>query len=125
MSQVHFDNLFYGASYKIRQRAKLLRNQMTAVEKKLWTRLCNRKLGGLKFRRQHPIDIFIVDFYCHEKKLVIELDGKIHSFNKEYDSGRTAELNQYGIVVIRFTNEEVKNNIRLVCKKIYKVCSNL
>jgi very-short-patch-repair endonuclease len=73
---------------------------------------------GLRFRRQHPIDIFIVDFYCHEARLVVEIDGAIHKNQYEYDDGRAAEIEKFGIEIIRFTNEEVENNIGHVIKKI-------
>jgi very-short-patch-repair endonuclease len=122
MTQENYDNLFYGASAEIRQRAKLLRKNVTETEKKLWNKLRNRQLSGLKFRRQHPINIFIADFYCHEKKIVIEVDGDIHKYQKEYDEGRTAELNDLGIKVLRFTNDEVCSNIRKVCDKINEEC---
>ena len=125
MSQENFDNLFYGASETIKSRAKLLRKETTVAEKILWNKLRNRQLEGLKFRRQHPIDIFIADFYCHENKLVVEVDGKIHDYQKEYDEGRTAELERLGITVIRFSNEEVKNNIKLVTRRIKEVCKAL
>ncbi len=102
-------NLFYGASPLIIARAKALRQRMTPAEIELWKELQNKQMLGLKFRRQHPIDIFIADFYCHIIKLVIELYGEIHnkSNQKEYDINRTAELNRLGIEVIRFTNKEV------------------
>jgi very-short-patch-repair endonuclease len=125
MAQENFDNLYYGASAIIRKRAKLLRKEITVSEKILWNKLRNRQLSGFKFRRQHPIDIFIADFYCHEKKLVIEVDGLIHNSQKEYDEGRTAELNRFGITVIRFTNDDVRNNIREVCNQILEVCESL
>ena len=121
MAKEHFDNLFYGASQEIRTRAKLLRKRTTIAEKILWNKLRNNQLGGLKFRRQHPIDIFIADFYCHEKRLVIEVDGEIHNYQKEYDEGRTAELEAKDMTVIRFTNEEVINNIKGVMKCILEV----
>ena len=75
---------------------------------------------GLKFRRQHPINIFIADFYCHKVKLVIELDGGIHKIeeNREYDKGREAELEDLGLTVLRFTNKEVMNNIEKVVLRI-------
>ncbi len=122
MSQEHYDNLFYGASVEVRQRAKLLRKELTGAERILWNRLRNRQLKGFKFRCQHPIDRFIADFYCHEKKLIVEVDGQIHQFQKEYDEGRTAELNRLGISVIRFSNEAVQNNLRQVCKEILEAC---
>lgn len=105
--------LFYDATPEIHRRAKELRKNMTETEHLLWEKIRNRKLNGLKFRRQHPISIFIADFYCHEIRLVIELDGGIHenTDQKEYDEGRTAELENLGISVIRFTNEEILNSI--------------
>lgn len=117
--------LFYDASPEIHRRAKELRKNMTESEKLLWTEIRNRKLNGFKFRRQHPIDIFIADFYCHEIKLVIELDGNIHDSeeNKEYDEGRTAELGYLGVKVIRFTNEEVINSMNEVLARIKVFCN--
>jgi len=125
MSQENIDNLFYGASQEIRSRAKVLRKEITIAEKLLWNKLRNKQLEGLKFRRQHPIDIFIADFYCHEKKLIVEVDGEIHKYQKEYDEGRTSELEAYGVTVIRFTNDEVINNIKQVIKRIKEVCQHL
>ena len=91
---------------------------MTGAEKVLRERLKNKQVLKLRFRRQHPIDIFIADFYCHTVRLVIELDGKIHKMQKEYDEGRTAEMEQFDIQVIQFKNEEIENNIESVIKKI-------
>ena len=93
---------------------------MTPAEKKLWDCLRNRKFKRLKFRRQHPIDKYIVDFICMEKMLVVEVDGGIHkdADQKEYDRKRTADLKGYGLRVIRFTNEEVLENVFKVLKKI-------
>jgi len=81
-------NLHKYASAKIFQHAKALRRSSTEAEERLWVELRNKKLKGLKFRRQHPIDKWIVDFYCHEKKLVIELDGSVHNEKEiaEYDT---------------------------------------
>ena len=120
-------NLFYGASQLITKRAIELRKNMTPVEKELWKHLKNKQILGLRFRRQHPIDIFIADFYCHKIKLVIELDGQIHSTPKniEYDENRTAELERLGIKVIRFKNEEVLENIEEVVNQIKKKCEQL
>lgn len=82
--------------------------------------LRNRKLDDLKFRRQHPVDIFILDFYCHEKKLAIEVDGEIHNNEeqKEWDDSRTVELTELGIHILRFTNEEVVNSVSEVINSI-------
>ena len=116
----HTSNLTYGASPKIFENARTLKKVMTTAEKILWNRLRNRKLKGFKFRRQHPIDVFIADFYCHEAKLVVEVDGRMHSLAvvKEYDAGRTHEIEKLGITVIRFTNEEVIKDINEVLEKI-------
>ena len=70
--------MFYGAKPVTFERANLLRKSMTPSEKKLWQFLKNKQLNRLRFRRQHPINIFIADFYCHSAKLVVELDGEIH-----------------------------------------------
>ena len=125
MSEYHFDNLFYGAGPQIRDYAKELRKDMTRCERILWNELRNRKISNCKFRRQHPIDIFIADFYCHKKKLVIEVDGEIHEKQKEYDIGRDAEMEDYGITVVRFKNEEVENELSNVLDKIRVVCERL
>lgn len=122
MSYEYFDNLYYDASPTIRAFAKELRKNMTPAEKLLWNRLRNRKVANCKFRRQHPIDTFIADFYCHEKKLVIEIDGKIHNKQKQYDINRTAEMQNYGITVIRITNDEVEKELEKVVEVIEKVC---
>jgi cyclase len=116
------NSMFYGASPEIFKKAKALRDNTTEAEKALWKKLRLKQLG-VKFRRQHPINIYIADFYCHEKKLVIEVDGDYHliSDQKEYDELRTEDLKEYGIEVIRFNNEEVLNEIDKVVKKIKEV----
>jgi len=105
-------------SKNIKEIARDLRRNQTEAEKLLWEELRNRKLNGCKFLRQAPLFyfvygkkryLFIADFYCAEKKLVIELDGKVHEFNKEYDEGREAMLVERGLKVIRFKNEELDN----------------
>ena len=81
--------MFYGASPITFDKARLLRNNMTKAEQILWDKLKDRNVFKPRFRRQHPIGIFIVDFYCHEYKLAIEIDGEIHLKKeaKEYDDG--------------------------------------
>ncbi len=107
--------------------ARELRNNLTEAENILWQELRNRKLDGFKFRRQHQIDIFIVDFYCHKKKLVIELDGGIHNVEdiEEYDIARSEELKIFGIKVIRFNNEEVYQNLDSVLINIKQELNHL
>jgi len=112
--------MFFGAKRDLFQKAENLRLNLTNAEKILWERL-NRNQLGYRFKSQHPIDIFIVDFYCHKLGLVIEIDGKIHLLQHEYDSGRTSELEKYGLKVIRFTNNEVINDIENVICKINQI----
>jgi very-short-patch-repair endonuclease len=114
--------MYYGASQVILEKAKLLRKSETKAERLLWEQLKERKINGYKFRRQHPISQFIVDFYCHELKLIIEVDGEIHYLpeNKEYDENRTAELERFELTVLRFTNNEIENNINKVLSTIIR-----
>jgi leucyl-tRNA synthetase len=93
------------------------RKNPTEAEEKMWQAVRNSKLG-YKFRRQHAIDRFIVDFVCIEKKLVIEIDGPIHNFQKKEDAERTQIIQEAGFKVIRFSNQEVLNNLEDVLKKI-------
>jgi very-short-patch-repair endonuclease len=101
-------------------RARNLRRSMTEAEKVLWGYLQNRKAGGYKFRRQHPLGSYIADFYCHEKRLVVEVDGEIHLNPEtvEKDENRTAVLERYGIAVIRFSNQEVLEDTESVVQSI-------
>ncbi len=115
------NTLHQGAKSRIFTHAKALRNSMTEAENVLWNQLRNSRLNGYKFRRQHPIKRFIADFYCHEAKLVIEIDGEIHHEprNKEHDDGRTYELQESDIRVIRFTNQEILNSMSMVLNNIH------
>ena len=108
----------FGASDNIKGKARILRKRMTEPEKLLWTRLRKRKVLGQYFRRQHPISFYIVDFYCHECSLVIELDGEIHRFQKKEDIERTKNLESFGLKVIRFPNNTVINDIENVILEI-------
>jgi very-short-patch-repair endonuclease len=104
--------------------ARRLRLNLTPAEQKLWQALNKRQLNGLKFRCQHPVGPFIVDFYCPEHRLVIELDGSIHDQQAEQDTARTAQLNQFGYRVIRFRNETVRTNLEHVLHQILEAtCS--
>jgi very-short-patch-repair endonuclease len=119
-------SMFYNAKPSIFEKAKVLRDNMTDSELKLWEILRAKKMLNLRFRPQHPIDIFIADFYCHPLKSVIEVDGGIHKSRdqREYDVGREAELNNWGIDVIRFTNEEIEKEIYHVRNEIERICIN-
>jgi very-short-patch-repair endonuclease len=119
-------DLYAGASAEVFNLAQILRRKMTPAEKVLWEKIRNNKLG-VKFRRQHPIYFYIADFYCHELKLVIELDGGIHYIpeNKERDEGRTAELERFEIIVKRFKNNEVLNSVSDVINKIKELIKKI
>ena len=98
------------------------RNQSTPAEELLWDQLKNKQLGGFKFRRQHPIEKFILDFYCFSKKCSIELDGEYHLTPEQmaYDFERTALLTRMGITELRFTNSEVTTNLPKVLEEILR-----
>lgn len=103
-------------------KANLLRRKLTSQEIILWNELKDRKLEGLKFRKQHPIHFYILDFYCAAKKVSIELDGESHQFSKEYDNERTTYLAELGIKEIRFRNEEIDNELERVLQMILELC---
>lgn len=107
------------------QAAHELRQPQTPAEQKLWSCLRNRQLNGLKFRRQHPIGKFIIDFYCAEAKLCIEVDGDSHAEQIEYDQARTEYLNERGYTVMRFTNRAVFNQCEAVLQRIADECNRL
>jgi very-short-patch-repair endonuclease len=119
--------MFYGARPIIFEKAKYLRLHMTNPEKKLWEHLKKNQILGLRFRSQHPISFYIADFYCHKIKLVIEVDGNSHLSEeaKEYDKGRKAEFEKYGITEIRFKNEIIISNINKTIKEITYICKDL
>jgi very-short-patch-repair endonuclease len=100
-----------------------LRKNGTKAEKILWQRLSNSQLNGLRFKRQHPISNFIADFYCHKCKLVIEIDGSYHEQDeqKKYDENRDQVMREFGLTILRFTNEDVIESLDEVISKI-KVC---
>jgi very-short-patch-repair endonuclease len=105
--------MYFGATPPIFKMAKELRKEETEAEKMLWKKLNKKQIMGLHFRRQHPINMFIADFYCAKIKLVIEIDGSIHEIPEyqQHDTGRSEILNDFGITVIRFTNEQVLEEI--------------
>jgi very-short-patch-repair endonuclease len=119
--------MYYGATPDVFKKAKELRRYETEAEKRLWAKLCRNQILGLQFRRQHPINRFIVDFYCVRVKLVIEVDGKIHDIpeNRVYDIGRSQILNDFEITVIRFTNEMIIGDLENVIKIIEKTVKQL
>ncbi|MFZ5628268.1 MAG: endonuclease domain-containing protein [Spirochaetota bacterium] len=105
-------------------RPRELRRAATEAEAVLWNFLRDRKLNGLKFRRQHRIDRMILDFYCAEKKLCVEVDGSIHETPDQQliDAERTTSLMNRGIRVLRFKNDAVVNDIGSVLASIRAAC---
>jgi very-short-patch-repair endonuclease len=102
--------------------ARELRNNSTVTERLLWRHLRNSQLEGIKFRRQQPIETYIVDFVSFEKRIVIELDGGQHAENQDYDEQRDSCLNANGFTVLRFWNSEVFENIEGVLEVIRSHC---
>ena len=100
-----------------------MRRNPTPSEEHLWRRLRNRRLLGLKFRRQHAIDRFIVDFYCAEAQLVVEVDGSVHKSLVQEDAVRQDVLERRGLRVLRFTNSEIDDSLVDVLKKIKEAIS--
>ncbi|MFC1490865.1 endonuclease domain-containing protein [Candidatus Latescibacterota bacterium] len=110
----------------INKTVRTLRQNATPAEQKFWQIVRNRKIGGFRFFRQHPIEFeidgqkrfFVADFYCKQQKLVIELDGSIHVQQREYDCYRSLIIEKCGIKIVRFTNEEVRYEIENVVKRL-------
>ena len=107
-----------GTSQEIQSQARRLRREMTPAEEALWKHLRGRQLQGLKFRRQHPVGRFIADFYCPERRPVVELDGEIHRNQQEYDEVRTETFQDYGYRVLRFPNQMVLQHMEKVLEAI-------
>ncbi|MGO4407072.1 endonuclease domain-containing protein [Bosea sp. RAF48] len=93
-----------------RQFARQLRQSSTRQEDALWSLLRNRQLDGLKFRRQVPLLGYTVDFICIDRKLIVEIDGRQHSWERDYDAARTAEIERHGFKLVRFSNAEVMDS---------------
>ena len=115
------ENMFYGAGHLIFEKAKKLRNNVTPTEMILWGRL-KEYFPDIKFGRQYPISFYIVDKYCHTKKLVIEIDGSIQDLQemKIKDELRQKELEALGLKVIRLTTKEITNQLESVLQTIEK-----
>jgi len=103
---------------KLKLLARQMRHAPTPAEDKLWQRLRNRQLHGFKFRRQHAIERFIVDFYCAEARLIVEVEGAIHQYTQEEDAIRQEFLESLGLRVLRFTNDEINTSLDKVLEKI-------
>ena len=103
---------------KLKPIAREMRSKPTEAENTLWQQLRRHNLNGFKFRRQHNIERFIVDFYCAKAKLVIEVDGPIHQYKAEEDAVRQEYLESHNLKVLRFSNEDILNNVDEVIKQI-------
>ncbi|TWT77959.1 hypothetical protein Pla123a_17580 [Posidoniimonas polymericola] len=108
------------ANSNLRTNAKQLRRDATYPEQALWYALRSKQLRGLKFRRQHPIDCYVVDFFCGEGGLVVEVDGESHEGQQVADAERQKRLEELGFVVLRVTNDEVLENLDGVLEAILK-----
>ena len=109
-------------SRELLQVSKELRKPQTEAEEIIWEKLKSKKLNGLKFRRQVPYDTFVLDFLCPRKKVIIEIDGKIHLKTKFRDQERDEYFMEKGYKILRIKNEEVFNNVDSVLKRIRKAC---
>ena len=107
-----------GTSQPTQAAARELRRSLTPAEQALWRALQGRRLAGLKFRRQHAVGPFVLDFYCPSAKLVVEVDGPIHDTRAEQDAARTEHMQAFGYRVLRFRNEEVLTNLDVVLERI-------
>jgi len=113
-------------STRLMQVARENRSSQTPAEQRIWQELLRqRRLSGYKFLRQKPIDNFIVDFYCSELQLVIEVDGDSHATNVEYDEARTRALETYGLHVVRYTNHDVFHNLEGIADDLLRVVAML
>jgi cyclase len=118
--------MFEGASYLLFEKAKRLRNTMTDTEIALWMYL-KKGINRFKFRRQHPIGLYIADFYCHKVKLIIEIDGSVHNLEEVQiqDKIRENDILRWGYNMIRFTNNEVHQSIDKVLDRITNKISDI
>ena len=103
-------------------RARQLRRQSSFPERLLWSRLRNGRCGGIKFRRQHPLGAYVVDFFCASTGVVVELDGRSHEERGEYDLKRQAFLQGLGLRIIRFSNDRLLRDLDGVVEGIWEVC---
>ena len=113
-------NREYASKHMI-DRARSLRQEETPPEDLLWLALRNGQIGGLKFRRQHPIGPYVVDFYCHGAKLVVEVDGMSHEAKALQDAAKAKLIESQGLRILRVTNEEVMRNLDAVTREIARI----
>ena len=118
MDQENRSERIRGVSAAVQQVATILRDEMTPAEARLWEELRAKRLSGLRFRAQHPVGQFILDFYCPACKLAVELDGIVHAGEEEQDAARTAQLEAHGCRVLRFPNDAVMMDLASVLERI-------
>jgi ATP-dependent DNA helicase RecQ len=109
------------ASKHMVDRARSLRHIETPPEQLLWLALRNGQIGGLKFRRQHPIGPYVVDFYCHSVGLVVEVDGMSHDNKLSRDAAKTKHLEEQDVRILRVTNEDVVHDLDAVTREIARL----
>lgn len=114
----------FSVSRETTLRARRLRHEATPYERLLWSKLKNGQMEGLRFRRQHPVGPYILDFYCPELKLCVELDGHSHGLDgaEARDARRTDYLEARGITVVRFWNDDVKSDLLSVVDSVLREC---
>jgi cyclase len=114
---------YYGADEESQQNAKDLRKRSTSAEDRFWQIVRNRRVLDLKIRRQHPVGPYVADFYCHELKLVIEIDGDIHDLEevKQRDERREKHLRDLGVKILRFKNNDVFRNPHLIETELQRI----
>jgi len=117
-------NKIIGYNPKLKSLARKLRKNSTLAEILLWMNIKNRALG-YEFHRQVPMDKFIVDFYCHELNLVIEIDGYTHDYNFVKDTLRQTRLESFGLVVVRFTDADIKKSMNDVIRSLQVIISEI
>jgi very-short-patch-repair endonuclease len=120
-------SMFIGARAELFSLASHMRMNPTEAERVMWKILRRFRRSGFPFRRQHPIEFYIADFYCHKLRLVIEVDGEIHTDKdiQNHDESRTGELERFGIKVLRFTNNQILNDGNLVAEEIISTIKEL
>jgi len=116
---------YFHRGQSLKMRARDLRKNATPAERSLWSHLRNKQIEGYKFRRQHVVAYYILDFYCSSKKLAIEIDGGSHIDHEKYDQVRDEYLRSKGITIIRFTNTEVTQNASVILELITENLNSL
>jgi len=106
------------SSRELQTAVREMHREPTPAEDELWEALRGRRLDGLRFRRQHPVGRFVLDFYCPIHKLVVEVDGDVHDSQQDHDAERTAVIEAHGYRVMRSRNEEVMQNLPAVLSRI-------